>query len=92
MHYMTNVPHKMTFHEQRGVVKQVKHLKANKAQDPDKSPDKIPKWFLKLTADQISPFLTDIFQTTIDSGKKPTLHQWFKKGKDPILQITVQFR
>ena len=66
-----------------GVVKQLKNLKANKAQGPDE----IPPWFLKMTAVHISPFLTDIFQTSIDTGKIPSLWKEanitpvFKKGK-----------
>ena len=45
--------------------------------------DKILPWFLKLTADQISQFLTDIFQTSIDSGK--ILYLWNEAYVTPVV-------
>ena len=66
-----------------GVLKQLNGLKPNKAPGPDQ----IPPWLIgKLVAEELTPVLTDLFQTSIDTGKVPS--QWkeanitgiFKKG------------
>ena len=65
-----------------GVLKQLKDLDSSKAQGPDA----IPPWFLKLAAIDIAPYLTDIFQTSVDSGivpdiwKQANIAPVFKKG------------
>ena len=66
-----------------GVAKQLSLLKTNKASGPDA----IPPWFLKESAAEIAPILTNIFQDSIESGTVPS--RWksanvcdvFKKGK-----------
>ena len=63
-----------------GVLKQLKDLNASKAQGPDE----IPPWFLKLAAEEISPYLTDIFQTSVDTGKVPTM--WKEANITPVFK------
>ena len=66
-----------------GVLKQLKDLNGAKAQGPDE----IPPWFLKLMAVDIAPYLTDIFQVSVNTGRVPALWKQanvtpvFKKGK-----------
>ena len=65
-----------------GVLRQINRTKPNKAPGPDG----ISPWMLHLCADEISPVLTKIFQSSVDEGVLPT--QWrdanicaiFKKG------------
>ena len=65
-----------------GVNKQLQNLNPNKASGPDQ----IPPWFLKEYANNLHDILTDIFQTSINSGTIP--NRWkeanicgvFKKG------------
>lgn len=65
-----------------GVEKQLLNLKDDKAPGPDQ----LFPWVLKMAAVEISPVLTDIFQTSIDSATLPS--QWreanicavYKKG------------
>ena len=63
-----------------GVLKQLKDLNASKAQGPDE----IPPWFLKLAAEEISPYLTDIFQTSINTGKVPAM--WKEANITPVFK------
>ncbi len=49
-------------------LKQLNNLNGSKAQGPDE----IPLWFLKLVADEVAPYLTCIFQTSVDAGRIPT--------------------
>ena len=46
--------------------------------------DEIPPWFLKLAAEDIAPYLTDIFQTSVDSGKIPAV--WKEANVAPIFK------
>ena len=65
-----------------GVNKQLQNLNPNKASGPDQ----IPPWFLKEHANYLHDILTDLFQTSVDSGTIPK--RWkeanicgvFKKG------------
>ncbi|XP_041453148.1 uncharacterized protein LOC121406192 [Lytechinus variegatus] len=67
---------------EEGVLKQLRNLSPNKAPGPDQ----IPPWFLQMFADKLTPILTDLFQTSVDTGTLP--RQWkeanicavFKKG------------
>ena len=63
-----------------GVLQQLKELNASKAQGPDE----IPPWFLKLAAEDISPYLTNIFQTSIDTGKVPSM--WKEANITPVFK------
>ena len=54
----------------KGVETQLLKLK----DDKEPGPDKLHPWFLKMTAVEIAPILTDIFQTSIDSATSP--NQW----------------
>jgi hypothetical protein len=57
--------------------------------DPSKSSgaDNIPPWFLRLAAKPLAPLLTDLFQTSVDTGevpvdwKKANITALFKKGE-----------
>ena len=53
-----------------GVTKQLCELKTNKACGPDAYA--IPAWVLKEYAKEISPFLTDTYQCSIDTGIVPS--------------------
>ena len=65
-----------------GVEKMLQGLNPSKASGPDQ----IPLWFLKMTASEIAPVLTNIFQQSLDTGEIPK--DWrdanicaiFKKG------------
>ncbi len=67
---------------EEGVLKQIKNLKPDKAPGPDG----IAPWMLHMCAEEVTPVLTDIFQTSVDEGVLP--RQWreanicaiFKKG------------
>ena len=50
-----------------GVTKLLRDLKPHKASGPDS----IPTYILKVAADEISPVLTKIFQTSLDTGEVP---------------------
>ena len=65
---------------EEGVFKQLRDLDGSKAQGPDE----IPLWFLKLAAEDIAPYLTDIFQTSVDSGKIPAV--WKEANVAPIFK------
>jgi hypothetical protein len=51
----------------KGVTKLLKNQNIHKATGPDS----IPSFILKSAADQLAPILTDIFQTSIDTGEVP---------------------
>jgi hypothetical protein len=51
----------------KGVTKLLKNQNIHKTTGPDS----IPSFILKSAADQLVPILTDIFQTTIDTGEVP---------------------
>ena len=51
-----------------GVLELLKNVKDNKAPGPDG----IPPWILKITAEEISPILANIFQASIDKGYLPS--------------------
>ena len=77
-----------------GVLKQLDSLEPNKASGPDE----IPPWFLKEYCQEIAPVLTNIFQSSIDSGVVP--NKWKKanmsvqsleRGKSQIRQITDRY-
>ena len=65
-----------------GVANLLSNLKSHKASGPDN----IPVFFLKETANEIAPILTQIFQSSLDQGVLPS--DWktaniipiFKKG------------
>ena len=67
---------------ENGVLKQLQKLKVNKAPGPDG----LFPWFLKMVAVELTPMLTDVFQSSIDEGYVPS--QWreanvcgiYKKG------------
>ena len=63
-----------------GVLKQLRDLDGSKAQGSDET----TPWFLKLAAEDIAPYLTDIFQTSVDSGKIPSV--WKEANVAPILE------
>ena len=71
---------------ERGVLKLLQNLKADKATGPDS----IPAYILKSAATEIAPLLTKLFQVSIDSGLVP--NDWrqahvvpiFKKGERHI--------
>ena len=54
----------------KGVETQLLKLK----DDKEPGPDQLHPWFLKMTAVEIAPILTDIFQTSLDSATLP--NQW----------------
>ena len=51
--------------QQEGVLKQLKQLVPGKAPGPNQ----IPPWFLKIPAEELSPILTDIFQSSVDHNQ-----------------------
>ena len=63
-----------------GVLELLKNLKDNKAPGPDG----IPPWILKMTAEEISPILANIFQVSIDKGYLPS--QWREANICPIFK------
>ena len=63
-----------------GVLELLKNLKDNKAPGPDG----IPPWILKMTAEEISPILANIFQASIDKGYLPS--QWREANICPIFK------
>ena len=66
-----------------GVRKLLRNLKIDKATGPDS----IPAFILKTAADELTPFLTRLFQLSLNSGEVPPdwLFAWvvpiFKKGE-----------
>ncbi len=65
---------------EEGVLKQLNNLKDNKAPGPDG----IPPWILKMTAEEVSPILTDLFQHSIDESYLPW--QWREANICPIFK------
>ena len=51
----------------KGVTKLLKNQNIHKATGPDS----IPSFIVKSATDQLAPILTDIFQTSIDTGEVP---------------------
>ena len=63
-----------------GVTKLLRDLKPHKASGPDS----IPTYILKMAADEISPVLTKIFQTSLDTGEVPA--DWRKANIVPLFK------
>ena len=63
-----------------GVTKLLRDLKPHKASGPDS----IPTYILKVAADEISPVLTKIFQTSLDTGEVPA--DWRKANIVPLFK------
>ena len=63
-----------------GVAKLLCELKPHKASGPDS----IPTYILKVAADEISPVLTKIFQTCLDTGEVPA--DWRKANIVPLFK------
>lgn len=81
----------LTFHE-RKVLKLLKGLRPNKATEPDE----IQTFILKHSAESLAPYLTRIYQLSLDQGQIPD--DWrranivpiYKKGRSFNHQITGQ--
>ena len=72
--------------DQRGVHKLLSNLQPHKATEPDQ----IPSFVLKAVGDDLSPFLTRLFQASLDQGivpqdwKDASVVPLFKKGERHI--------
>ena len=66
--------------QNKGVSKLLQELSPNKASGPDNIPNRI----LKETAIQVSPFLTKLFNQSLQIGKLPT--DWNKANVTPIFK------
>ena len=65
---------------QSGITKLLSELNADKTHRPDELPNSI----LKNAAKEISPFLTDIFEHSIQTGKLPD--EWVEANVAPIFK------
>ena len=65
---------------QSGITKLLSELNADKAPGPDE----LPNLLLKNAAKEISPFLTDIFEHSIRTGKLPD--EWVEANVAPVFK------
>ena len=65
---------------QSGITKLLSELNVDKATGPDE----LPNLLLKIAAKEISPFLTDIFEHSIWTGKIPD--EWVEANVAPVFK------